>query len=66
VTLPVGLLLDRVGPKWTFLLGGILQIGGCVVVAFQLQYLAGFMIIAVGGQFILLASFHIGYIYPGR
>lgn len=67
--LPVGVLLDRFGPRLTSVLGcaffslglGLLAIGADAAVD---TYLPGFMFLAIGAPFLFIPTFHLSNAFP--
>ncbi|KAG8987757.1 hypothetical protein FRB93_004419 [Tulasnella sp. JGI-2019a] len=71
VALPVGALLDQIGPKYTSLGAAVFAAGNVI---FPLgcrdgivdTYFVGFICLAVGGPLIFLSSFHLSNSFPAR
>ncbi|KAG9031644.1 hypothetical protein FRB95_002453 [Tulasnella sp. JGI-2019a] len=72
VALPVGALLDQIGPKYTSLLGAAVFAAGNVIFPLGYRdgivdtYFVGFICLAVGGPLIFLSSFHLSNSFPAR
>lgn len=68
--LPVGALLDRIGPKYTSLIGAMIFALGNL--SFPLDYRSGwidtyfigYICLAIGGPLIFLSSFHLSNTFP--
>ncbi|KAG8901293.1 hypothetical protein FRB99_005408 [Tulasnella sp. 403] len=70
--LPVGAILDRVGPKYTSLLGAIIFAIGNLVFPVDYRkgvidtYFVGYICLAIGGPLIFLPSFHLSNTFPAQ
>lgn len=67
---PIGLLLDRYGPRTTSIIGSLLILLGSIglaVASEQLDiYIPAYTILATGGSFLLLSSFSLASLVPGK
>lgn len=67
--LPVGTILDAQGPRLTASIGGILIALGSLLFAFASTfpydgYLFGYLLLAMGGSFVFISSFHLSNTFP--
>ncbi|KDQ16482.1 hypothetical protein BOTBODRAFT_30811 [Botryobasidium botryosum FD-172 SS1] len=68
--LPVGFMLDKIGPQWTSILGGVtfglghLFFGIQSVQPFLDTYYIGFVLIAAGGPLIFFPTLHLSNAFP--
>lgn len=71
VALPVGTILDAYGPRVCGFIGSILLAIGSAVFAFAQKlpfdgYVPGYLLLALGGPFIFLSSFHLSNAFVTR
>ncbi|EJD54139.1 hypothetical protein AURDEDRAFT_141988, partial [Auricularia subglabra TFB-10046 SS5] len=71
VALPVGIILDKIGPRWTSLLGAAMFAVGNVAFGYGQEgpldtYLLGFIALAIGGPLIYMSAFHLSNAFPTR
>ncbi|KNC98613.1 uncharacterized protein SPPG_06294 [Spizellomyces punctatus DAOM BR117] len=69
-SLPIGMILDKYGPRATMLLGsGLFLLGsilfGCSNPNFD-GYIIGYLLLGVGGPFCFIASLHISLTFPSH
>lgn len=70
IALPVGMLMDRAGPRFATLLGAFFFFCGNAVFGIGLEtehidtYYVGFVLLALGGPLIFLSSFHLSNAFP--
>ncbi|KAK4689168.1 hypothetical protein P7C73_g923, partial [Tremellales sp. Uapishka_1] len=70
--LPMGSFLDRVGPRVSSIVGGVLFGAGCVIFSLGIvnayidTYLIGYALLAVGAPAMFLAQFHLSNAFPAR
>lgn len=70
VALPVGALLDRIGPKYASLIGAAIFALGNVLFPLDYRsawidtYFIGYICLAIGGPLIFLSSFHLSNTFP--
>ncbi|KAL7409530.1 major facilitator superfamily domain-containing protein [Mrakia frigida] len=70
--LPIGVCLDRAGPKKTSLLGAVFFALGCGAMALNITggaidtYMIGYFLLALGGPLIFLPSFHLSNTFPAH
>lgn len=70
--LPVGIILDTIGPQKTSLIGATLFAIGCVVMGLDHTspkfdpFLISYILLAIGGPMIFLSSFHLCNAFPKR
>ncbi|KAG9054845.1 hypothetical protein FS842_003964 [Serendipita sp. 407] len=70
IALPVGMLLDRAGPRAATLLGAFFFFCGNAVFGIGIEnehidtYYVGFVLLALGGPLIFLSSFHLSNAFP--
>ncbi|KAK2743892.1 hypothetical protein FQN57_004515 [Myotisia sp. PD_48] len=67
--LPVGAFLDAYGPRIAAMIGSILIMLGSLSFAFVSHlpfdgYFSGYLLLAIGGSFIFLSSFHLSNAFP--
>lgn len=67
--LPIGFALDRIGPQKMSLLGAVVFATGNFLFGLGLRkpvdtYLAGYILLALGGPMIFLSSFHLSNAFP--
>ncbi|KAK9457642.1 major facilitator superfamily domain-containing protein [Dipodascopsis uninucleata] len=68
----VGIILDKYGPRLCGVIGGFLIGAGAMMLAFANTirlldlYVVGFMIVAFGGPFIFISSFHLSNAFPAH
>ncbi|KAG8930639.1 hypothetical protein FRC02_003966 [Tulasnella sp. 418] len=68
--LPIGMLLDYIGPQYTTLLGALVFMLGNIVFPLDIRnhyvdtYFIGFILLAIGGPLIFLPSFHLSNAFP--
>jgi MFS family permease len=67
--LPIGAILDAYGPRLTSIIGCVLLALGSLIFSFGSSfpfdgYLTGFLLLAIGGPFIYIASFHLSNTFP--
>ncbi|KAG8812660.1 hypothetical protein FRC17_001912, partial [Serendipita sp. 399] len=70
IALPVGVIMDRAGPRIATLLGAFFFFCGNVVFGIGIEnthvdtYYVGFVLLALGGPLIFLSSFHLSNTFP--
>ena len=69
VALPVGTILDRFGPRVSGIAGSGFISLGCLLLAFASKlpfdgYVLGYLLLAVGGPFVFISSFHLSNAFP--
>ncbi|KAJ5225010.1 hypothetical protein N7468_006235 [Penicillium chermesinum] len=69
--LPVGTILDAYGPRVCGLIGSMLLAIGAGLFAFADQlpfdgYIPGYLLLALGGPFVFISSFHLSNTFPTR
>lgn len=69
--LPVGMILDKYGPRISSTAGSILLAVGAALLAFAEQlpfdgYLSGYIFLALGGTFIYIPSFQLSNTFPNH
>ncbi|GAA99771.1 uncharacterized protein L969DRAFT_52196 [Mixia osmundae IAM 14324] len=70
--LPIGFLLDRIGPQRTSILGGCIFAIGCLLFGLGIRspgvdtFLAGYVVIAVGSPLIFLPCFQLSNAFPAN
>jgi len=69
--LPVGTVLDRYGPRISGIISSILLAAGCLLLAFAKDmgasfdgYIAGYLLLALGGPFVFISSFQLSNTFP--
>ncbi|KZV90526.1 MFS general substrate transporter [Exidia glandulosa HHB12029] len=67
--LPVGMILDRIGPRWTSILGALVFAAGNIAFGLGQEtpvdtYRLGFILLAIGGPLVFLPSFHLSNAFP--
>ena len=67
--LPVGIVLDRYGPRISGLVGSVLLTVGALLMAFATQlpfdaYIPGYLFLALGGPFVFISSFQLSNTFP--
>lgn len=69
--LPVGTVLDRYGPRVSGIISSILLAAGCLLLAFAWDtkgrfdgYIAGYLLLALGGPFVFISSFQLSNTFP--
>lgn len=72
IALPVGMLMDRAGPRFASLLGAFFFLCGNIVFGIGIEnthidtYYVGFVLLALGGPLIFLSSFHLSNAFPAN
>ncbi|KAL4917137.1 major facilitator superfamily domain-containing protein [Aspergillus aurantiobrunneus] len=69
--LPVGTILDTYGPRVCGIIGSIFLFVGALLLAFANRlpldaYVPGYLLLALGGPFIFISSFHLSNTFPAR
>ncbi|KZP34232.1 MFS general substrate transporter [Athelia psychrophila] len=68
--LPIGYILDRIGPQRTSILGGTIFALGCFCFGLGIRtpgfdsYAIGYVVIAIGSPLIFLSQFHLSNAFP--
>lgn len=69
--LPVGTVLDRYGPRVSGIISSVLLAAGCLLLAFAWDmkdkfdgYIAGYLLLALGGPFVFISSFQLSNTFP--
>jgi MFS family permease len=68
--LPIGMTLDRIGPKYTSILGAIIFALGNIFLGINADaagfdtFLVGYILLALGGPMIFLSAFHLCNAFP--
>lgn len=67
--LPIGAILDNYGPRVCGIIGSLLLSMGALLLAFAREipfdgYLLGYLLLALGGPFIYISSFHLSNAFP--
>lgn len=69
--LPVGMLLDKYGPRISGLIGSVLIAIGAILLAFAVQlpfdgYISGYIFLALGGPFVFISLFQLSNTFPNH
>jgi hypothetical protein len=69
--LPVGTILDTYGPRVSGIIGSVFIAFGAIMLAFATHlpfdgYILGYVLLALGGPFIFISSFHLSNTFPTR
>lgn len=59
-----GFVLDSLGPGITVALCGVCMTGGSLLCGFQISYIAGFALYALGGMAVLISGFRVAFVLP--
>jgi len=69
--LPVGTILDTFGPRISSIIGSIFLAAGALLFGFAAHlpfdgYIPGYLLLALGGPFVFISSFHLSNTFPTR
>ena len=61
-----GIVVDNIGPRYTMLLSGALTITGALLFGFPIQFIAGYVLMGLGGAAVLISTYRVGYVFPSK
>lgn len=62
----IGAVLDWMGPRFTVFWSGVLMVAGSIVFGYEISFIIGYALWAVGGMGVLISAFRVGFVYPKK